>query len=157
MNVPRMKIQPILWLCALAGALTHAVAIEWEIQRFDGRDYVTLESFAEHYTFPTPTPFVASLDPLAPPQTIELKSESSSFTATPGDRVVEINGVRQWLAFPVRVEDGRVLLSRLDLGKIIEPRLRPERIVGLQPVTTIVLDPGHGGHDKGAISRWGYE
>ena len=157
MKLSHMKIQPILWLCALAGAFAPASAIEWEILRFDGRDYVTLESFAAHYTFPTPPALVPSLDPLAPPPTIELKSESSSFTATPGDRVVEINGARQWLAFPVRVEDGRVLLSRLDLSKIIEPRLRPERIDGLQPVTTIVLDPGHGGHDKGAVSRWGYE
>ena len=157
MKLPHMKIQPILWLCALAGALANAADIEWEIQRFDGRDYVTLESLAAHYTFPAPPPFTPSLDPLAPPQTIELKSESSMFSATTGGRVVEINGVRQWLAFPVRVEEGRVLISRLDLGKIIEPRLRPERIEGLQPVTTIVLDPGHGGHDKGAISRWGYE
>jgi N-acetylmuramoyl-L-alanine amidase len=30
-------------------------------------------------------------------------------------------------------------------------------IEGFQPVTTVVLDPGHGGHDNGAPSRYGYE
>ncbi len=68
-----------------------------------------------------------------------------------------INGVKQWLAFPSVIQDGKVLISRLDVSKVIEPRLRPELIQGLEPVTTIVLDPGHGGHDKGAISRYGYE
>ena len=48
MKLSHMKIQPILWLCALAGAFAPASAIEWEILRFDGRDYVTLESFAAH-------------------------------------------------------------------------------------------------------------
>ena len=68
-----------------------------------------------------------------------------------------INGVKQWLAFPSVVQDGKVLISRLDVSKVIEPRLRPDLIAGFEPVTTIVLDPGHGGHDKGAISRYGYE
>ncbi len=72
-------------------------------------------------------------------------------------REIVVNGAKQWLAFPTHVQDGRVLISRLDLSKIIEPRLRPERIEGLRPIKTVVLDPGHGGHDKGAVSRYGFE
>jgi len=48
-------------------------------------------------------------------------------------------------------------LSRLDLAKIIEPSLRPEFIPNLRPVKTVVLDPGHGANDKGAVSRYGNE
>ena len=65
--------------------------------------------------------------------------------------------MKHWLAFPVMFHDGQVLISRLDLSKIIEPNLRPELIEGMQPVTTVVLDPGHGGHDRGASSRFGFE
>ena len=76
---------------------------------------------------------------------------------TLNSREVEINGVKRWLGFPALAMDGKVLVSRLDLSKIIEPSLRPEFIAGLQPVKTVVLDPGHGAEDKGAVSRFGFE
>jgi len=106
-----------------------------------------------------PSP-IASTEPapgVAASKTIALHSESAQLDVTVGLREVQINGVKQWLAFPVLAQEGKVLVSRLDLSKIIEPRLRPEMIVGVQPFTTVVLDPGHGGHDRGAISRFGFE
>jgi N-acetylmuramoyl-L-alanine amidase len=57
----------------------------------------------------------------------------------------------------VRVEGNQAFISRLDLVKGLEPRLRPEKIEGLGPVETVVLDPGHGGHNNGAVSRYGFE
>jgi N-acetylmuramoyl-L-alanine amidase len=74
-----------------------------------------------------------------------------------GSRLAIIDGVNQWLGFPVAVENDKLLLSRLDLSKTIEPSLRPELIPGLNPVNTVVLDPGHGGHDKGAVCIFGSE
>src|SRR5207248_2433109 len=68
-----------------------------------------------------------------------------------------INGVRQWLSFPVSTSDDQLIVSRLDLAKTIEPMLRPEMLSGLRPVETVVLDPGHGGHDRGAVSVFGNE
>jgi len=106
-----------------------------------------------------PSP-IASTDPvpgIAAAKTITLHSESMQLDVTVGLREVQINGVKQWLAFPVLAQEGRVLVSRLDLSKIIEPRLRPELIPGVQRFTTVVLDPGHGGHDRGAISKFGFE
>ena len=150
------------------------------MHRFEGRDYVTLENLAAFYGFPKPAPVSPSMPATiaalvagaasasefgitaaatlaAASRTIVLDSGTMHLEVTPGLSEVNINGVKQWLAFPVRIEDGRALVSRLDLSKIIEPRLRPERIEGLQPVTTVVLDPGHGGHDRGAVSRFGFE
>jgi len=95
------------------------------------------------------------VDPDAKP--IALDSGAMQLEITPGTREARINGVKQWLAFPVHQEGDKILISRLDLSKVIEPRLRPELIGGFQPVTTVVLDPGHGGHDNGAPSRYGYE
>lgn len=107
---------------------------------------------------PATTTSVAPVPPVPPlPRTVALDSGKMQLEVTLNSREVLINGAKQWLAFPSVVKDTKVLISRLDLSKVIEPRLRPERIAGLQPVTTIVLDAGHGGHDKGAISRYGYE
>ncbi|MEP6686237.1 MAG: N-acetylmuramoyl-L-alanine amidase [Verrucomicrobiota bacterium] len=68
-----------------------------------------------------------------------------------------INGVRNWLSFPVIEREGRFLVSRVDLAKSLEPQLRPQMIQNLGKLKTVVLDPGHGGHDKGACSRYGCE
>jgi N-acetylmuramoyl-L-alanine amidase len=88
---------------------------------------------------------------------ISLDNGKLQLAVTLNSREAQINGVKQWLAFPAHVQDGKLLISRLDLSKTIEPRLRPEKTPGLKPVTTVVLDPGHGGHDKGAASKFGFE
>lgn len=174
-------------LCTLVLAAQSSAA-EWALQRFDGREYVSLDSIAAFYGFPKPPPVVLTgghstgpapafspvttgakseqpgpIDGAEPPpgtaasKTISLDSGSAQLEVTVGLREVQINGVKQWLAFPVQMQEGKVYLSRLDLSKIIEPRLRPEMIVGVQPFSTVVLDPGHGGHDRGAISKFGFE
>lgn len=199
-----------LWLgllCSLVLAIRVQAAANWELQRFEGREYVSLDSIAAFYGFPKPpaveltghvilpaptaaapvTPAAATpttapapaagsavttitkadepstISGAEPPQgeaaskTIHLDSGTLQLGVTVGLREVHINGVKQWLAFPVMAHEGKVFVSRLDLSKIIEPRLRPEMIVGMQPFTTVVLDPGHGGHDRGAISKFGFE
>jgi N-acetylmuramoyl-L-alanine amidase len=163
-----------------------AFAGDWTLSRFEGRDYVPLGEIAKFYglpapppvahdlvvALPTPTPAPAlnptaaaaaesetagnSIEPTGGP-VVKLENGKMGLTVTLNSREAEINGVKQWLAFPTRVQDGQVLISRLDLSKVIEPRLRPEKVQGLKPVTTVVLDPGHGGHDKGAPCRYGYE
>ena len=90
-------------------------------------------------------------------KTVSLDSGKAQLEVTVGLREMQINGVKHWLAFPALLHEGQVFISRLDLSKIIEPRMRPELIPGLQSFTTVVLDPGHGGHDRGAISKFGYE
>ncbi len=170
----------LMWAFGCAALLGRTAVAEWDVQRFEGRDYVTLESLAAFYGFPKPAPLTpptpADIAALvfgaasasefglttaatlaAVSRTIALEGGGLRLEITPGLSQASINGVKQWLAFPVRVENGRALVSRLDLSKVIEPRLRPELIDGLQPVTTVVLDPGHGGHDRGASSRYGFE
>jgi N-acetylmuramoyl-L-alanine amidase len=153
----------------LLGAAATASEPEWVLQRHEGRDYVTLESVAKFYALPSP-PRIAPAPLLGPPAPGEpapgMAPPPASFTLN-GDlgtiqvivnsTEILINGARQWLAFPVRVENEQALVSRLDLVKVLEPRLRPEKIPGLEPVETVIIDPGHGGHDRGAISRYGFE
>jgi N-acetylmuramoyl-L-alanine amidase len=74
-----------------------------------------------------------------------------------GSREAIINGARSWLCFPVIEHDGKSLVSRTDLAKTIEPLVRPHRVPDVGKVQTVILDPGHGGHDKGQVSRYGAE
>jgi N-acetylmuramoyl-L-alanine amidase len=147
-----------LLLALLLPALRLARAGDWEIVRQDGRDYVSLQSLAAFYDFKTgaPTPTVIS-PPADTPRQISLDNGRHQIIFTVNSRLALIDGVNQWLGFPVATQGDKVLISRLDLVKTIEPSLRPELITGLNPVDTVVLDPGHGGHDKGAVCVFGNE
>jgi N-acetylmuramoyl-L-alanine amidase len=61
----------------------------------------------------------------------------------------EINGVNVRLSFPVANAKGVPLIAQFDLDKTIRPLLNPSRYVTPGKITTICLDPGHGGKDPG--------
>ena len=44
------------------------------------------------------------------------------------------------------------MVSRVDLAKLIDPVLRPNFIQNAGDFRTVILDPGHGGIDTGAVS-----
>ena len=121
----------------------------WQIVKIGSHDYLTADNIAAFYGLPAG---VAPVD-----KTIHLENEKGSLEFTLGSRDLRINGVRNWLSFPVLEKDGKFLISRLDLAETIEPQMRPQMIGNIGKVQTIVLDPGHGGYDKGAISRYGCE
>jgi N-acetylmuramoyl-L-alanine amidase len=133
-----------LWLTAAA-----APAFEWEVKRIEGRDYSSLRKIAEFYSLPNA--FTPSNN------SVYLNRGRRSLRATRDSREFEINGVKHVLSFPVIERDGEWWVSRMDLGKTIEPAFRPELLSEIKPFTTVILDPGHGGHDKGAISRYEQE
>src|SRR5277367_91332 len=68
----------------------------------------------------------------------------------------EINGVNVRLSFPVANQKGVPLISQLDLDKTIRPLLFPSRYVEPKRITTICLDPGHGGKDSGNRVGFGF-
>jgi N-acetylmuramoyl-L-alanine amidase len=136
-------------LCLLAAAFANAAAFDWKIQHHEGRDYVPLDRLAQFYAFTNSY--------TQETKRVSLSSDRAQLEVAPGNREVMINGVTHWLAFPPLQDGDSILISRIDMAKIIEPLLRPQLIPNLKPVKTIVLDPGHGGHDNGAISMYGYE
>jgi len=69
----------------------------------------------------------------------------------------EINGVRVRLSFPVANAKGVPFIAQFDLDKTVRPLLFPSRYVEPQKITTICLDPGHGGKDSGNRVGWHYE
>ena len=131
---------------AVLSLLADFSAQAWEIKSFAGRDHVPLDEVATFYGLGEAT----SPDP----NTRKLKGSGRELVAVPNSREMEIDGIRHWLAFPVLEQKGRVYVSRLDLGKTIEPAFRPALIPDLPAVTTVVIDPGHGGKDNGARSPY---
>ena len=82
-------------------------------------------------------------------------SGKSSLRLIPNKPICVIDGVKVYLCFPshARSQSDRPQLCRLDAQKTIAP-LSPRRTGVLRHrVTTITIDPGHGGRDRGAAGR----
>jgi N-acetylmuramoyl-L-alanine amidase len=124
-----------------------ALAFEWTLVKHDGRDYVPIEDVAKFYSF---TQASYSGD------NINLEGATLRMVGGVNSRELYLNGLKFILSFPIIKVDDRILMSRMDLSKLVEPVLRPARIVA-KPVRTVVLDAGHGGFDQGAQSILGNE
>lgn len=135
----------LLGIAALA-LLANIPAAAWEVKTFSGRDHVSLDEVAAFYGLGEPAPQDHA--------TKKLSGSGRTLVAVLNSREMEVDGVRHWLAFPVIEEKGRFYISRLDLGKTLEPAFRPTLIPDFPPVSTVVLDPGHGGKDNGARSPY---
>ncbi len=125
-----------------------APAEDWNVVRPNNRPYVSFANVAQFYQFPEYTRVN---------RTVSLRSERRTIRAQGGTSELTINGVRFWTHFPLLNNDNEDLISVMDVSKIIEPVLRPSRIQKSEKVDTVILDPGHGGHDNGASSMWGSE
>jgi N-acetylmuramoyl-L-alanine amidase len=148
--VPRSKLVGAVATIAFAMSANAAPTPEpWQIIKVGPHDYLSVDNIAKFYGLPTGVP----------PDGRKIKTESAkgSLEFTLDSREIFINGARNWLCFPVIQKDGKVLVSRMDLSKTIEPQMRPHMLMGIRTLETVVLDPGHGGYDKGAVSRFGYE
>jgi N-acetylmuramoyl-L-alanine amidase len=137
------------WACVAVLFLFayQALAFEWTLVKHDGRDYVLVEQVAKFYSF---TQANYSGD------NISLEGATLRMVGGVNSRELFLNGLKFILSFPIVKVDDQVLMSRMDLSKLVEPVLRPARIPA-KPVRTVVLDAGHGGFDQGAQSILGSE
>jgi N-acetylmuramoyl-L-alanine amidase len=69
----------------------------------------------------------------------------------------EINGVNVRLSFPAAKDRTGALIAQFDLDTAIRPLLSPSHYVDQKKITTICLDPGHGGKDSGNRVGFHYE
>ena len=140
----------LVFICAsFAFAQTGFAASEWEIIKVSGHDYLTVDNVSRFYGLPAG---IAGSG-----EKIRFETVKDPLEFVSGSREAMINGARSWLCFPLIEQDGKYLVSRTDVAKTIEPLLRPHRVANIGKVQTIVLDPGHGGYDKGQVSRYGCE
>jgi len=147
-----MKRWPVLAFALASLALGPAIAIaaaEWQVIKVNGHDYLSVDNISKFYELPAEVvPSGAKIQKETADRPLEFVS---------GSREAIINGARSWLCFPVIEHDGKSLVTRTDVAKTIEPLVRPHRVADVGKVQTVVLDPGHGGYDKGQVSRYGAE
>jgi N-acetylmuramoyl-L-alanine amidase len=137
-----------LLFCALLLFCAVAQAGDWTVINYAGRDHVTMRNVAEFY----------GLDNYQEVSNVlTLGSPGRSLRGTVGSNELYINGLKFILSYPICEVDGEPIVSRMDLTKVIEPVLRPSRIKDAAVIDSVVLDPGHGGYDNGAMSIFGCE
>ena len=120
----------------------------WKLITLDGQEYVTVKGIKEFYKFTAVERSGA---------TVALRSARLVLRLRSGSQEMYVNGVKFMLSLPVTSQGNDVLVSRIDLSKLIDPVLRPSHIAKGPPFTTVVVDPGHGGHDSGARGVFGNE
>src|SRR4051812_33576468 len=122
---------------------------DWQVIKVGPRDYLSIDNIAKFYGL------IGNVDSTG--KSVVLNNGRNQLHVTLESREAIGNGIRNWLCFPVNAHDNKFLVSRIDLAKTIEPQLRPQMIQRSGKIQTIVLDPGHGGFDKGAGSTFGNE
>jgi N-acetylmuramoyl-L-alanine amidase len=88
----------------------------------------------------------------------EYKTSFAQFEVEADRRDVLIDGVNHWLSTPVLSARGKLWIAELDILKVLDPVLQPQRL--RKPgtsVRTVVIDPGHGGADRGTRGRSSFE
>ena len=73
-----------------------------------------------------------------------------------GSQVAHWDGLEVRLGFAPQMMNGQPCVHALDLKKTLEPLIRGSCISSLKTNPTIVIDPGHGGHDSGTKSVLDY-
>jgi len=144
----RLALAFVCGFFALASTTTFA-GDDWKIIKISGHDYLTVDNISRFYGLPAGV--------VAQGEKMRFETVKNPLEFVSGSREAMINGARSWLCFPLIEQDGKYLVSRTDLAKTIEPLVRPHRVLNVGNVQTVVLDPGHGGYDKGQVSRYGYE
>src|SRR5438876_11029122 len=134
---------------SFAFAQTAFAADEWEVIKVSGHDYLSVDNISKFYGLPAGVAGAGDK--------IRFETVKNPLEFVSGSREPMINGARSWLCFPVVEQNGIYLVSRTDVAKTIEPLMRPHRVSNVGKLETVVLDPGHGGYDKGQVSRLGYE
>ena len=137
-------LAPAALVCA-APALT---AFDWKLVQSEGRDYISASDIQKFYGFPRMQ---------REGQHLWFRSAQLVMRWTTGTDDIFINNVKFCLSFPVLERDGKLYVSRMDLSKLIDPIIKPSHIQNATIFDTVVIDPGHGGEDSGAVGALGPE
>ncbi len=146
------RFAPILALIGLVflGSLDSVSAqkFRWQQIKVSGRDYIPADNIVDFYRFDK-----KSIEG----NVIRFHSRKLTMTGRVGSQTLLINRIKFILSYPIRRHAGHVVVSKLDLCKLIDPVLRPSQAMSRKPFDTVVIDPGHGGHDSGAYCALGKE
>lgn len=129
----------------LAGAV-YAQGV-WSVSEIEGVDYVKLSDVWRFYKF---TPKKGR------PGCVSYGGGKHVVSVKSGHYDFYVNNYRYVLSHPIRTEGSNLMISSIDMRKLVDPVLRP-RFSPKNKLRTVVIDPGHGGHDAGAVSAFAKE
>jgi len=145
------SLRGLLGAALLAAALLAPAGLQsrdWQVYNLGGREYISDENVAKFYQFER----FAKEGPVR-----VFHHPTLVMTWRIGSEAIYVKNIKFNLSFPVVEHNGMAMLSTVDLAKLVDPVLRPSYIK--KPITfdTVVIDPGHGGHDSGAVGPFGRE
>jgi len=148
-QIPRWCLPGLLALL-LGGLLApgRAEATKISLMRVGSEHYVALTDMARFYGL--------TYRQLSG-RSMVIESPWSSMAFQAGTRRAEVNGVEVWLHAPLQKVSGNWAITQTDMSTFIDPVLRTYAHLANQNDRVVVLDPGHGGHDPGAVSRRGLQ
>ncbi len=135
----------------------------WDTTKIEGREYVSIASIKNFYNFAEMARSGNSIIlkrgvRLADPERekanknklVEVKFKIGGYDCL-------MNNVKFVFSHPIEAQGEKTYVSRVDLGKLIDPVLRPNFIPNAGDFRTVIIDPGHGGKDPGATNPFGTE
>lgn len=141
----RILLIPLL---ALAWVGTVRAAGEFPVFWQEKEKYVALRDLAALYQADLSGPSV---------QRFTLQNRWNTLIFKADSRELVVNGTLVWLHEPMTLVRGRWALREVDVTRVIDPLVRPERHLGAVGSRVVVIDPGHGGQDTGARGKRGVE
>ena len=141
MRLNKNALLSVIGLMVIFTAATAFAGVRTVTSR--GKTYVTLSNLASYYAMTVTQPAKTRIRLQNKYNKIEFETESRS---------VWINGTLIALNEPVRKVGWSWAIDALDFNKTIEPVARPTEFLKNAGTRTVVLDPGHGGDDKGTTS-----
>src|SRR5438128_11510079 len=96
---------------------TTFAAGDWQIIKISGQDYLSVENISRFYGLPAGV--------VGAGEKIQFETIKNPLEFVSGSRETMINGARSWLCFPLIEQGGNYLVSRTDVGKNIDPLVRP--------------------------------
>lgn len=119
----------------------------WKVSEIGGVDYVKLSDVWRFYRFTPKKGRPGCVSYGGGRHVVSLKSGQHDFY---------VNNFRYVLSHPVRELGDELMISSVDMRKLVDPVLRP-RFSSENKLRTVVIDAGHGGHDAGAVSSYAKE
>lgn len=148
MGIYQMKQWFILTL-ALAVCLGGRVAAQgvYSTESINGVEYVRFSDVCKKYRM-RPVSAAGSMMTFQGEYRVSLRSNHQDFY---------VNNYRYVLSYPIRSYAGQMMISSTDVSKLVDPVLCPKFSENAGTLRTVVIDPGHGGHDAGAVSSYARE
>jgi len=139
----RCIIKALLGIGLLTGTLASPASAALPVITSRGKNYVPLSSIASYYSMQLSEPARNRVHLQNRWYTLDFETDS---------RRCWISGTLMWLNRPIRRINGQWAVEKVDFDKVIDPSIRPYSFLAKAGSKIIVLDPGHGGRDNGAVS-----